>query len=68
MNVQPSHGGGTVKYPKFLTPEVLCHLRRASWVSDWPALVGLYLDYEAASPSRSVSVLFRLVRAIADGS
>ena len=61
MNIRLSNSGDTVKYPKFLTLDILRHLRRASWVSDWPALVQLYLDYEVASPSKSVSLFLYLV-------
>ena len=60
--------GGDVKYPKFITPDILRHLLRPNQLPDWPTLVKLYLDYEVASPSKSVSDLFSLICATSDGS
>lgn len=45
-----------IKYPKFITPDILCHLNGINHTPDWVSLVKLYLDFEVASPSRSVSV------------
>jgi len=43
--------------PKFLTPKILSYLSGATNVGGWSDLVKLYLEFEIASPSRSVSDL-----------
>ena len=42
-------------YPKFITPEVLKHLSSITGVDGWSNLIQTYLEFEVASPSRSVS-------------
>jgi len=42
-------------YPKFLTPEVILHLSSVTNVDGWSDLVQIYLEFESASQSKSVS-------------
>jgi len=46
--------------PKFLTPKIVSHLSGAANMGGWSDLVKLYLEFEIASPSRSVSGLLVL--------
>ena len=54
-STQPPPGRSAVKYPKFISADILQHLLRVGQGSDWSTLVALYLDYEVVSPSKSVS-------------
>ena len=49
-----------IVYPKFITPEILEHLSSITNVDGWSNLVQAYLEFEAASPSKSVSFLYSL--------
>ena len=62
------HRSADVKYPKFLGPDILSHLLRPSGVPDWPRVVELYLDYEVASPSKSVSECLPVICSVPDQS
>ena len=45
----------TIQYPKFITDEVLNHLKGLADIPGWLDLVQNYLEFEVASPSDSVS-------------
>ena len=66
LNTQPPLGRNVPKYPKFITPDILQHLRRTNCTSGWTTLVDRYLDYEITSPSKSVSTFLPLTHIIAD--
>jgi hypothetical protein len=53
--VSPVTSVSTGGYPKFITPEVLAHLSGITNVEGWSDLVQIYLKFETASPSKSVS-------------
>ena len=46
-----------VDYPKFITPGVLAHLTGVTGIEGWSDLVQTYLEFENASPSKSVSLI-----------
>jgi len=47
-------------YPKFVTPEVITHLSSVTNIDGWAGLVQIYLKFEVASPSKSVSLIYSL--------
>ena len=54
----PKKSAPGTTYPKFITPEVITHLSSITNVDGWSDLVQVYLEFEAASPSKSVSVIY----------